>query len=248
MTTVIVMFFVSMLASVTGSLIGGTSLITIPTLIMLGVPAHTAIGTDRFAIFGGVLVGLYKFHKKGLIKYRAGIAVGVPVLIGSALGARLALEFNEELLKFIIICMNLLAIVIFVVRPQLGLEKRSRTQGLGSAVLGAIVCLALGVYGGFYGAMVGTLIVYVFILWYGLTFLECAGTIKLSTLGLNLSAAVVYAWNGAVDYRLGLAMMAGCMIGNWTGAHYSDRLGNKWIRRILILFVLIAVVKIAIDL
>ena len=169
-------------------------------------------------------------------------------MIGSAFGARLALEFNEELLKFIIICMNLLAIVIFVVRPQLGLEKRSRTQGLGSAVLGAIVCLALGVYGGFYGAMVGTLIVYVFILWYGLTFLECAGTIKLSTLGLNLSAAVVYAWNGAVDWRLGLAMMAGCMIGNWTGAHYSDRLGNKWIRRILILFVLIAVVKIAIDL
>lgn len=75
------MFFVSMLASITGSLIGGTSLITIPTLIMLGVPAHTAIGTDRFAIFGGVLVGLYKFHKKGLIRYRVGITVGIPVLV-----------------------------------------------------------------------------------------------------------------------------------------------------------------------
>jgi len=145
--TAIVMFFVSMLASITGSLIGGTSLITIPTLIMLGVPAHTAIGTDRFAIFGGVLVGLYKFHKKGLIKYRVGITVGVPVLIGSALGARLALEFNEELLKLAIIFMNLLAVVLFVVRPQLGLERRRRTQGLGSAVLGAIVCLFLGAYG-----------------------------------------------------------------------------------------------------
>ena len=242
------MFFVSMLASITGSLIGGTSLITIPTLIMLGVPAHTAIGTDRFAILGGVMVGLYKFHKKRLIKYRVGITVGIPVLIGSALGARLALEFNEELLKFIIICMNLLAIVIFVVRPRLGLEGRKRTQGLGSAVLGALICLGLGAYGGFYGAMVGTLTVYVFIIWYGLTFLECAGTIKLSALGLNLSAAMVYAWNGAVDYRLGLFMMTGCMIGNWIGAHFSDRLGNKWIRRILILFVLMAVVKIAMDL
>ena len=248
MSTEVVMFFVSMLASITGSLIGGTSLITIPTLIMLGVPAHTAVGTDRFAIFGGVLVGLYKFHRKGLIKYRVGITVGVPVLIGSALGARLALEFSEELLKLAIIFMNLLVMVLFVIRPQLGLERRGQTQGLRSAVLGAVICLALGVYGGFYGAMVGTLTVYVFILWYGLTFLECAGTIKLSALGLNLSAAVMYAWNGAVDYRLGLAMLAGCMIGNWIGAHYADRLGNKWIRRILILFILIAVVKMAMNL
>lgn len=242
------MFFVSMLASITGSLIGGTSLITIPTLIMLGVPAHTAIGTDRFAIFGGVLVGLYKFHKKRLINYRVGITVGIPVLIGSALGARLALEFNEELLKLLIICMNILAVIIFIVRPRLGLERRKRTQGIVTAVIGVIICLVLGVYGGFYGAMVGTLTVYVFIIWYGLTFLECAGTIKLSALGLNLSAAVVYALNGAVAFRLGVVMMAGCMIGNWVGAHYSDRLGNKWIRRILILFVLMAVVKIAMDL
>ncbi|MCG6879797.1 MAG: sulfite exporter TauE/SafE family protein [Deltaproteobacteria bacterium] len=248
MPTEIAMFFVSLLASITGSLIGGTSLITIPTLIMLSVPAHTAIGTDRFAIFGGVLEGLYKFHKKGWINYRVGITVGIPVLIGSALGARLALEFSEDLLKLAIIFMNLLVLGLFVIRPQLGLERRKRTEGLGCGVFGAVVCLALGAYGGFYGAMVGTLTVYVFILWYGLTFLECAGTIKLSALGLNLSAAVMYACNGAVDYRLGLIMLAGCMIGNLIGAHYADRLGNKWIRRILILFVLTAVVKIALNL
>lgn len=144
--------------------------------------------------------------------------------------------------------MNLLAMILFVVRPGLGLERAGRKQGPGNAVLGAVICLALGAYGGFYGAMVGTLTVYVFILWYGLTFLECAGTIKLSALGLNLSAAVMYACNDAVDYRLGLIMLAGCMIGNWIGAHYADRIGNKWIRRILILFVLMAVVKIAINL
>ena len=95
------------------------------------------------------------------------------------------------------------------------------------------------------GLMVGTLTVYLLIFWYGLTFLECAGTIKVSALGLNFRAAVVYALNGALDYQLGLAMMAGCITGNYAGARFTDYLGNKWILRILIIFVLISLIKMA---
>ena len=62
---IVVIFFVGMFVSVLSTLVGGSSLLTIPTLILLGLPPHTAIGTDRFGIMGVCLAGWYKFHKKG---------------------------------------------------------------------------------------------------------------------------------------------------------------------------------------
>jgi len=51
-------------ASAFGTLIGGASLITIPLLILLGLPPHMAIGTDRFGVMGIGWAGLYTFHRK----------------------------------------------------------------------------------------------------------------------------------------------------------------------------------------
>ena len=56
----IIIFILSAGASAFGTLVGGTSLITIPALILLGLPPHTAIGTDRFGIIGIGLAGFYK--------------------------------------------------------------------------------------------------------------------------------------------------------------------------------------------
>ncbi|MDF1592449.1 MAG: sulfite exporter TauE/SafE family protein [Desulfobacterales bacterium] len=68
--SLIIIFVASAAASAFGTLIGGTSLITIPLLIVLGLPPHTAIGTDRFGVMGIGWAGLYKFHHKKFIDYR----------------------------------------------------------------------------------------------------------------------------------------------------------------------------------
>lgn len=61
-----IIFFVGLVVSVLGTLIGGSSLFTIPTLILLGLSPHCAIGTDRFGIMGICSAGWYKFHQKRL--------------------------------------------------------------------------------------------------------------------------------------------------------------------------------------
>ena len=58
----LIMFFVGVVASAFGTLIGGSSIVTIPTLILLGLPPHTAIGTDRFGIIGVGMAGLHARH------------------------------------------------------------------------------------------------------------------------------------------------------------------------------------------
>jgi uncharacterized membrane protein YfcA len=72
----------------------------------LGLPPHTAIGTDRFGIMGVCLAGWYKFHKKKLINYRVGFILTIPVIFGSFLGAHLVFEISESVLKLIIIVIS----------------------------------------------------------------------------------------------------------------------------------------------
>jgi len=64
---------------------------------------------------------------------------------------------------------------------------------------------------------------------------------------MTTMAAVVFAGRGVIDYPKAAAMFLGCAIGSYVGAHYSDRIGNVWIKRLFILIVLIMVIKLLIP-
>jgi uncharacterized membrane protein YfcA len=225
-----IIFFSSIIGGLFGTLVGGTSLITIPVLIFLGLPPHTAIGTDRLGIAGLTTMGWYKFHEKGLINYPISLMMGVAALIGSFLGANLVLEISMAILKKIIAIVTVLILIIVVGQPKLG-------------VVGIFSSFIIGIYGGFYGAMAGTFLLYVLLFIFKRTFLEGTATLKLSSLMMTTMAALVFAIKGAIDYPLAAAMFLGCTIGSYFGAHYSDRIGNVWIKRLFIAIVLIMVVK-----
>jgi uncharacterized membrane protein YfcA len=238
-----IIFFSSIIGGLFGTLVGGTSLITIPVLIFLGLPPHTAIGTDRLGIAGLTTMGWYKFHEKGLINYPISLMMGVFALIGSFLGANLVLEISMAILKKIIAIVTVLILIIVVGQPKLGVEKRDRIIKRHEYGVGIFFSFIIGIYGGFYGAMAGTFLLYVLLFIFKRTFLEGTATLKLSSLMMTTMAALVFAIKGAIDYPLAAAMFLGCAIGSYFGAHYSDRIGNVWIKRLFIAIVLIMVVK-----
>ena len=242
-----IIFFTSIIGGSFGTLVGGTSLITIPVLIFLGLPPHTAIGTDRLGIAGLTTVGWYKFHQKGLIHYSISLWMGVAAFVGSFLGANLVLEISMGLLRKIIAIATVLILIIVIAQPRLGLEKRSRVIKGRAYGTGIFITFIIGAYGGFYGAMAGTFLLYVLLFVFQQTFLEGTATLKLTSLMMTTMAAVVFASKGAIDYPMAAAMFLGCAIGSYIGAHYSDRIGNVWIKRLFILIVLIMVVKLLIP-
>jgi uncharacterized membrane protein YfcA len=242
-----IVFVAGTIASSFGTLVGGTSLITIPVLIFLGLPPYTAIGTDRLGISGLTSVGWYKFHEKGLINYPIALRMGVAALIGSFLGANLVLEISIALLKKILAITTGLLLILVVAQPKLGREKRESPIKRHEYGLGTFVSFFIGIYGGFYGAMAGTFLLYVLLFIFKQTFLEGTATMKIASLMMTTIAAVVFAIKGVIDYPLAAAMFLGCAIGSYFGAHYSDRIGNVWIKRLFILIVLIMAIKLLIP-
>ena len=242
----VIIFFAGFCASIFGTLVGGSSLVTIPTLLLLGVSPHTAIGTDRFGIMGVCIAGWYQFHKKGLVNYRVGLTMAVPVLFGSFIGANLVFEISESVLKLIIILVSIVCLGVLLLNPNFGVGGSMRRFGWFTYIVGGAMTFAVGVYAGFYGAMGGTLLMYVLILWFGQSFLESAGTLKIAALVMNGIAAVVFAFNGAVDYHLAIPMFCGCSIGSLVGGHYAERIGNIWIRRLFLVLLAVLILKLII--
>ena len=122
-TSLAIIFFVAILASAFGTLIGGASIVTIPTLILLGLPPHTAIGTDRLGIIGIGVAGWYKFQKMGLVNYRIGFTIAIPILLGTTIGSNLVLQISEDVLKNVIIILNVLIVFFIVLNPRIGVDK-----------------------------------------------------------------------------------------------------------------------------
>jgi uncharacterized membrane protein YfcA len=192
-------------------------------------------------------MGWYKFHEKGLVHYPIALIMGVAALVGSFFGANLALQISMALLKKIIAMATIFLLILLIAQPRLGVEKKERVIKRREYGGGLLFSFIVGIYGGFYGAMAGTFLLYICLFTYKQTFLEGSATMKLSSLMMTTMAAVVFARKGAIDYPMAIAMFLGCAIGSYIGAHYSDRIGNVWIKRLFILIVLIMVIKLLIS-
>ena len=244
----IILFCVSVVSGSFGTLVGGNSMITLPILILMGLPPHTAIGTDRVGILGVASAGFYSFHRKGMVNYRLALIFGIPCFFGGFIGAVLALQISPELLKKFIIALTVIVLIIIAANPKLGVKAATnRTIGTGRHFWGAFLSLAVGVYAGFYGPGAQTLLIYVLILVFRQTFLESAANMKIAGILTSTAAAATFAYHGAIHIPAALTLFAGCFTGSYIGAHYSDRIGSVWIKRIFIGVVLMMVVKLVMD-
>jgi uncharacterized membrane protein YfcA len=243
-----IIFLLSLGASAFGTLVGGTSLITIPALILLGLPPHTAIGTDRFGIIGIGLAGLYEFHRKKMIDYRLSCFLAVPTFLGAIFGANLVFSVPETVLGIIIVLTNVLGLIYLLLNPRLGLVEGGHALGRHRYGLGGLLCFIIGVYGGFYGAMTASFLAYVLIIWFGQTFIQSAANIKVASVCFTISAASVFFLKGAIDYPLGVAIFSGCLCGSYLGAHFSDRIGNLRIKRVFLTVLTLMILKMALNL
>lgn len=238
-------FTAGMIGGVFGTLVGGGSMLTIPVLILLGLSPHEAIGTDRLGVTGVGIAGLYTFHRKGLVNYRLGFWVGIPVLVGSFIGANLAFQISTAVMKTIIAFMTLILLITVAVKRDVGVRPAGRPLMRRDFALGVAASVLTGAYGGFYGAGAATFLFYIMVLIFRQTFLEAAASLKIGAILMTATSAATFAYHGAVHYPLAGAMFAGSCLGSFLGAQYSDRIGNIWIKRIFIGVVVLIVAKMA---
>jgi len=229
---------VGVLAGVLNVLAGGGSLLTLPLLIFFGLPAATANGTNRIAIFCQNIFAIAGFKRQGIFPLRLALLCTPPALIGSYLGANLAITVDEMLFRRLLALVMVGVLIFMIFDPMKRLQRPEMPMTpLRLAVL-IVTFFAIGVYGGFVQAGVGFLII-TGLLMHGLDLVRINAVKVLVIFAFTVVALGVFVMHGQVDYVLGLALAAGNSLGGWFASHLAVKKGHEWIKRFVIITVLV---------
>jgi uncharacterized membrane protein YfcA len=143
------------IAGFINTLAGSGSLITLPVLIFLGLPATVANGTNRVGILLQNIVGLGGFHRQDMLDLRGTIILGLPAIAGSLVGAQIAVNLDEEMMRRAIGLLMVVMLVVILVRPNRWLKGELTRLENWPGWSRMLLFFAIGIYGGFIQAGVG---------------------------------------------------------------------------------------------
>lgn len=207
---------------------GGGSFLTLPLLILLGLPHHVANGTNRLAILIQTAGATAAFRQADAIPSSVMFRLGAAAVVGAGLGSALAVQVGEAaFLRFLSIVM-----VLFTLFPLLHRTAPAPKEGAGAPRVGAGLLAAfvvVGFYGGFVQAGVGFLSLGA-TSWAGYG-LVAGNAIKVACIFLfSIVSLAVFAANGAVDWGVGLALAIGTFCGALVGARLTLAAGDRILR------------------
>ena len=233
------------IAGVINTLAGSGSLVTLPMLVFLGLPADVANGTNRVGVLLQNVVGIAVFRRGGYSQSAGSCWIIVPSVVGALLGAAIATVLDNSSMELAIGVVMLIMLGVLISNPKRWLREKSEAIS-GRPGIGVILLFfVIGIYGGFIQAGVGVLLLSGLVLASGYS-LNHANMIKLTiVLLMAVIALPVFVYYNQVDWGLGALMAIGQAIGAWAAANYATRIpdANLWVRRLLIVIVLISIVR-----
>ena len=244
----IIAVFAGMLAGFINTLAGSGSLITLPMLIFLGLPANVANATNRIGIFCAALVGAWTFRKGGHLSIRMGKLAWllIPIIVGSIAGAQVAAMLDAQAMHIVIRVVMVIMLAVILIKPKRWLvEATDAFEPRQHALLTVAIFFLIGVYGGLIQAGVGILLLAALVLYAKYSLVQANGLKVLTVLVFTAPALAIFIWNNQIDWPLGLLLALGQCVGAWVGAWFATRHkhANIWIRRLLILIVCLSILK-----
>ena len=235
------------LAGFIDSIAGGGGLISLPAYMIAGLPAHSAIATNKVSSTMGTSVSTFRLSRAGQIPWKDAWIYVLCALAGSAGGARLALLVPERSFKFVmLIIIPLTALYLLFFKPTAReQEPLSRKQTIFRA---ACIAFIIGMYDGFYGPGTGTFLIVLLTALAHYNTGKAMGITKAINLSSNIAALTVYLVSGRVVLVLGLAAGVCNMLGNYLGITFFKKKGIKIVMPVMLTVLTIFFVKLIIEL
>ena len=237
---ILLVVFAGILCGFINTLAGSGSLISLPILMFIGLPAHVANGTNRIGIFFQNIVSTTNFHRQKVLDIPMGIQVAIPAILGSIFGAVVVLELPERAVEIAV------GIVLFIMLIPLFFSPRQWLQGKkmdGRKVnqpLRWVIFFFIGAYGGFIQAGVGIFLLSALVLNAGYNLVKANALKVFINLIFTPFALGVFVWQGQVDLLAGLVLA----LGNGIGAYFASRWAVSW-GPAFVRYVLVAVIVLA---
>lgn len=216
-----------LLAGVFNTLAGGGSLLSVPLLVLAGLPGTVANGTNRLGVLAQSLSAAWRFRAEGFSGFRGSLPILLPIVLGSLGGAFLIANVGDR--TFERLFGVLMVLLIVPILWPLGEPDPATARPRWSPLVTFAVFLAIGLYGGAFYAGVGlVLVVALSHSGYGLVHANSIKAVVNSALALV--ALVVFLQKGQVAWLPGVFLALGYALGGEIGARLAVRGGDRVIR------------------
>ncbi len=223
---------------------GGGSLITLPLLtIYFGLPPTVANATNRIGIFSQNVFGVLGFRSKGVSAWPYSLYLGISAAIGAFFGAGISLDIPEDIFKKIIALVMVMVVLTIIFQKKPGVNGLIERMTSRYKVGGIIAFFFIGIYGGFIQAGAG------FFIMAALTGINRFSLVKtnsakvLIVLVYTIASLGVFIFAGIVDWGYAIVLALGTSLGGWTASRWSVDKGDVWIKRLLVVMVIILAIK-----
>ena len=232
-------------AGTINTVVGSGTLITFPTLLAFGIPPVTANVSNTIGLVPGTLSGAIGYRRELVGQRSRLLRLGPASLIGGIVGAVLLLVLPDEAFSAIVPVLILLGCVLVVFQPRISKAVAARHEaGGGLPDHGAWwvwpTVLVTGVYGGYFGAAQGVLLMAVLGIGVPETLQRSNATKNVLALLVNGIAAVIFIFVADVDWAVAGLIAAGSIVGGQIGATWGRRLPPLGLRIVIVIVGVVA--------
>jgi uncharacterized membrane protein YfcA len=230
-------FATAVVAGAINSIAAGGSLLTLPTLIWLGVPSINANATNIVAIWPGSLGSVWAYRRELRDTDPRVYALIVPSVFGAGIGALLLTRTPRSLFDGLVPVLIAFATVLFMLQDRI---RRRLDAAAGPALRrhwlawAMVLQVLVGIYGGYYGTAMGIPMLAALSLTHTDVH-QINGLKNLFAVFINVVATVFFVLAGLVVWGDAITMAAGTTIGGVSGALVARRIGADAVRRVVVI-------------
>ncbi len=237
-----VIFIVGLIAGFLGATVGGGGMVSVPALLFLGFSPQSAVAINRFGDIGAFISATAEYWKSKKIDWKMSVPLIIVTTIGSIIGTQIMVRMDTQFLEIFIGAMILLFLPFFFFGKNIGLKQKKTSKT--KKKIGWILYFLLTIQGSIVGAGGATVILMIMMYFFGYEIIRGYATNVPAQFFSALVPAVIYSFYGFIEFWPAVIIFSGMLIGGFIGANTALEKGNKWVKNLFTVVILISIIKI----
>ncbi len=235
-------FLIGLVSGFLGGTVGGGGMVSLPALIFLGFPPQLAIGINKAGDMGAFFAAIKEYWKSRKIDVKMATKLALIVIICSIIGTQIMVRLDTFLLEKLIGIVILIFLPFFLLNKKIGIRKSESSKRRKTA--GVILYCVLAIEGAIIGAGGATVILFLMMYFFGYEIIRGYATNTIPEFFSATIPAVIYFFYGFVPFWPAAVIFAGCLAGGYIGSKTAIRKGNKWVKHLFTIVIIVFVIKI----
>ena len=212
-------------------------------MILIGLDPAIANGTNRLGIAISAFSASAGYQSKKVNTFPFSIYLGLSATIGSVIGAMIAVDFDKGMFNRVLAVIMIIIVSLMIFKPKMDVTDIAEQLSGKRLWISIAAFFVFGIYGGFINAGMG-LIMMIWLNYFNKMDLIRTNATKVLVAGIyTVAAIVVFFVNDLIDWKIGLLLALGNMVGGWISARLSVKKGEGFVKAGMMVMVIIMAIK-----